>query len=258
MNKNKTHKKKYKKIIINRLSIIIFVLIILILLIFGFVKLTNKIFSVKNIISESNTKYTSQDIINNSGINIGDNLLFLDTKKARNNIYKNLSYIENIQIKKKFPDKIIINTSISEIKYNLISQDNNKYYLISKNSKILETREENIPELVTLTGIKFFVSDLGDIVYEDSNIKNIIKKICDLCENKNLNLIKSIDFSDKFNIIINYDDRINILFGDSQDIEYKILTISEIILNRINNSEKGTLDVRELKNTSKSYFNVNN
>lgn len=255
MTKN-TKNKKYKKIIINRLFIIFFVLLILILLIFGFVKLTNKIFGVKNIISESNNKYTSQDIINSSGINIGDNLLFLDTKKSKNNIYKNLSYIENIQIKKKFPDKIIINTNTSEIKYNLTSRENNKYYLISENSKILETREENIPELIILTGIKFSVSDLGDIIYEDNNIKNIIKNICDLCENKNLKLIKSIDFSDKFNIIINYDDRINILFGDSQDIEYKILTISEIILNRINNNEKGTLDIRELKNTSRSYFNV--
>ncbi|MBP3320559.1 MAG: hypothetical protein J6K87_02835, partial [Clostridia bacterium] len=73
---------------------------------------------------------------------------------------------------------------------------------------------------------------------------------------KNLNLIKSIDISDKNNIILNYDNRINILFGDYKDIEYKILTISEIILNRINNTETGTLDTRELTETNRSYFNV--
>ena len=94
------------------------------------------------------------------------------------------------------------------------------------------------------------------MIYEDPDIKNIIHEISDACESKNLNLIKSIDISDKNNIILNYDNRINILFGDYKDIEYKILTISEIILNRINNTETGTLDTRELTETNRSYFNV--
>ena len=183
-----------------------------------------------------------------------DNLLYLNKSKIKNNIYKKLSYIENVKIKKKFPNKIFIETELTNVKFNIFSE--NKYYLISKNSKILEEREEPITEYITIIGVNFSISDLGDMIYEDPDIKNIIHEISDACESKNLNLIKSIDISDKNNIILNYDNRINILFGDYKDIEYKILTISEIILNRINNTETGTLDTRELTETNRSYFNV--
>ena len=248
-------KKKIKnKKIRNRLIIICFVLGILLLIIFGINNVFNNFLGIKDIYCESNTKYTYEEIINSSEVKTGDNLLYLNKNKIKNNIYKKLSYIENVKIKKKFPNKIFIETELTNVKFNIFSE--NKYYLISKNSKILEEREEPITEYITIIGVNFSISDLGDMIYEDPDIKNIIHEISDACESKNLNLIKSIDISDKNNIILNYDNRINILFGDYKDIEYKILTVSEIILNRINNTETGTLDTRELTETNRSYFNV--
>jgi len=250
MKKNKLKNKKIK----NRLMIIFFVFGVLLLIIFGINKIFNNFFGIKNIYCESNIKYTHEEIIDSSGIKTGDNLLYLNKNKIKNNIYKKLSYIEKIKIKKKFPDKIFIETELADIKFNIFFD--NKYYLISANSKILEERDEPITEYIILTGINFSISDLGDIIYQNPDIKNIINEISSACENRNLNLIKSIDISDKNNIILNYDNRINILFGDFKDIEYKILTISEIILNRINNTETGTLDIRNLKETNRSYFSV--
>jgi hypothetical protein len=54
--------------------------------------------------------------------------------------------------------------------------------------------------------------------------------------------------------VINYDNRLKIEIGADEDLNYKVITAKEIIMNKIGSSEKGTLDLKNLKKENRSYF----
>ena len=59
------------------------------------------------------------------------------------------------------------------------------------------------------------------------------------------------------NIIVNYDNRINIELGNDSDIDYKITTAKEIILKKLSKTDVGRLDVKNIKSENRSYFYQN-
>lgn len=250
--KKSIEKRKRRKLIINR-SIIIFVCLILIgLVAFGAWWLLGFIFSVKEINAESTTKYDSNTIISVSGIEIGDNLCFLNTRKSENKICRDLPYVESAEVKKLLPNKVQINTTLAEPKFCVLYGE--KYILVSQKSKLLEERDDISSELPLITGLNFSISENNELIYEQKDLGETLISILSSFEDNKLFAISSIDFSDINNISVNYDDRINILLGNNNDIEYKLLTAHEIILNKIKSNESGVLDLSTLIDDNRSYF----
>ena len=245
-------RKHKRKVFLNRLIIISSFLFFLTLVTVGIIFGLNTIFCVKEIYAKSNLRYDSQSIIYASGIKVGDNLCFLNSKEIEKRICQSLPYIEKAEIKKSFPDKVSIEVEITEPSWTLVSDG--KYFLIGENNKLLEERSEGIPELRSILGSKFSISSEGEIIYEDNNLKDKIELIKKIFKEKGLILTKSIDVSDSNNIVVNYDNRIYIHFGDEEDIDYKALTAAEIISNKIGSSEKGILDLKTVKKDNRSYF----
>lgn len=248
----KMSKRRKRKIVLNRLIIIFVFLGLLTLLSLGIIFSLNTLFAVKEIYAKSNLKYDSQSIIYSSGIKIGDNLCFLSSKESEKRICQFLPYIETAKVKKSFPNKVSIEVELAKPNLVLVSED--KYFLISERNKFLENCSDSISELVSIIGLKFSVSDDGNVIYEEPHLKEKIDLINSSFKEKELILIKSIDVSDPDNIVVNYDNRISIYFGSEEDTEYKILTASEIIQNKLASSEKGILDVKTVKKNNRSYF----
>jgi cell division septal protein FtsQ len=65
------------------------------------------LFKIESITVSGNVRFESDYIIRLSGLNIGDNLLFLDTKGAQDSISQN-PYI-TAKITRKLPNQIVIN-----------------------------------------------------------------------------------------------------------------------------------------------------
>lgn len=250
--KKLVEKRKRRKLIINR-SIIIFGFLILIgSVMFGIWCLLGFVFAIKEINTENTVKYDSSTIISVSGIEIGDNLCFLNSGKSENKICRELPYIESAKIKKIFPNKIQIETTLAEPKFYVSFKE--KYLLISQESKVLEERDDIPSELPLIIGLNFSISNDKKLIYESEELKNTLTSVFSAFEDNKLFSITNIDFSEAENISVNYDDRIKILLGSNNDINYKLLTAHEIILNKIKNDESGVLDLSTLVNDNRSYF----
>ncbi len=250
--RKKRSRKHKRKVLLNRLIIIFSFLVFLILLSLGIIYSLNTIFAVKEVYAKSNLKYDSQSIIYASGVKAGDNLCFLNSNETEKRICQSLPYIESAIVKKSFPNKVSIEVKLTQPSFILVSEE--KYFLVGENNKLLEECSQDIPEFVSVVGLKFSVSEERVITYEDSSLKEKVELINGLFKEKGLILIKSIDVTDNNNLIVNYDNRISVHFGNEEDIEYKILTASEIILNKISPNEKGILDLKTLKKDNRSYF----
>lgn len=252
MEKSKIKRRKRLNVIVNRFIIVFCFLFLVGLISFGGWWIFKTVFSIKDVYAESNVKYDSETIIKVSGIERGDNLCLLNSASSEMRICRELSYIEEASVVKLFPNKVKIETNIAEPKFNLLHEE--KYLLVSRGGKILEERDEPQPEVPLLTGLNFSISEESKITYESEEIQKALVSIFQFFEDNRLLAACEVDVSDIENITINYDNRIRIILGNGEDIEYKLLTAHEIITGKIRNSETGTLNLSSLTKDNRSYF----
>ena len=124
----------------------------------------------------------------------------------------------------------------------------------SKSNRLLEKKESAIPEIPSIIGLKFSVLEDNQVVYENNKLKEDIDIIFEAFKSNGLFSLVEIDALDENNLKLNYDNKIKIIFGSAKDIEYKVVTAKEIIINKIKSEENGTLDLSKLGENNKSYF----
>ncbi|MDO4503879.1 MAG: FtsQ-type POTRA domain-containing protein [Clostridia bacterium] len=187
----------------------------------------NKIFSVKSIECNETEMYSCSEIMNASGIKIGDKILFLNNALAEIKIYDKFPYIDSVKVDVQFPNKVKISVDKAEPTFSF-NLEEGKYAVISKKNKFIETRSEKSDDLTDVVGAKFSINKCT-VNYEDKSVPILLEKLNNGFKSNGLSL-KEIDITDINNIIVNYDNRINIELGNDSDIDYKITTAKEIIL----------------------------
>ena len=265
--KNRKQKKNFKKrkkrflkakrrinLFFRRLSILIFILGMISLIISGGIFILNKIFSVKSIECNETEMYSCSEIVSASGIKIGDKILFLNNALSEIKIYDKFSYIDSVKVDVQFPDKVKISVDKAEPTFSF-NLEEGKYAVISKKNKFIETRSEKSDDLIDVVGAKFSINKCT-VNYEDKSVPILLEKLVNGFNANGLSL-KEIDITDINNIIVNYDNRINIELGNDSDIDYKITTAKEIILKKLSKTDVGRLDVKNIKSENRSYFDPN-
>ena len=115
----------------------LFVLAAILAALAGIFKLAlDSIFKVKSISVQGSTLYDDSEVIDASGIKIGDSIIFKNVKSCEESIYSNLDYVDSVKISRDFFGNITINLEPAKALFS-IAQDE-KYYLVSEKDKILE------------------------------------------------------------------------------------------------------------------------
>ncbi len=218
-----------------------FIVVVLVLILIVTLSMT-VLFNIKTIRVEGNSEYEPSQIVEASGIYKGDNLVRLNTENAKQKILNNLMYIDDVTIKKEFPSTLIIQTTASVPAMNI--QDDNDYILVSEGLKRLsdssDTPQEN---LLSVIGFEpKIVDDDTKLQSEDEQKPKILDTIyTELKDLDILDKIVSIDITDKYDIVINYSDRIYIKLGSYSDLEYKIRYANTVITQNILEQKSGYL-----------------
>lgn len=211
----------------------------------------DSVFKVKSISVLGSTLYDDSEVIDASGIKIGDSIIFKDLKFCEESIYRNLDYVDSAKISRDFFGNVTINLEPAKALFSLTQAE--KYYVVSEKDKILDVLEEIPPEVVVAQGIKFEVSE-NRVKYDDEIKKQLFFKILEQFKEYDLNYVKRINVTDIENLKVIYDDRLTILLGTEEELKYKISTAKEIITGKLSASEKGTLDFRDLNKENRTYF----
>lgn len=244
--------KRKKRLIYRRLFLVVSCLLVVFSFFFGVYFLLSKFFSVKNISIQGESKYSDSEIISAGKIGIGSSMLFLNSKNIENNIYKSLADIDNIKISKKFPNKLVVGVESAKPTYHLKVDDG--YIVISSKDKFLTKVSEPPEGTIGIVGMECEVTEIGKVNYKNTELKSLFEEILGTFKDNGINDISEIDVSDLQNITLIYDNRIRINLGNKEDIDYKILTLKEILNNKISKTEKGTLNLKDLKNENRTYF----
>lgn len=199
-------------------------------------------FNIKSIEVINNRNIPSQEIIDLSTLKTGKNIFYLDFKKAKTNILTN-SYILNVELKRKLPNKIVI--SVEERTAIFYIRKENKYLIVDNAGVILEEKELiNNMKLIKLDGFDKTSYAIGEKIEADEEKLRLIEEITKLIKNLNEGVPEPsiVDLTDTTDIKILYGDMV-IKLGTSTDMEKKYNRGLNILIQQELLGKKGYIDV---------------
>lgn len=240
-------KKKDKKIrrrIITATSIIVITLGILVLILFS------GLFSIKKITVINNSKITTEEIIKNSSLVVGNNMFKTLSTTIRENIKTN-PYIEDVKITKRLDGEVILD--IKERTPTYMLQRENDYVYINNQGYILEISQTPL-DVPIIRGNK--TQELipgGRLEVEDLKKLDTVIQIMEAAKSNGIKeIITTIDITDVNNFILEIpSENKTVQFGDGTDINVKILWISALIEKEKGIAGEIVLNVPDIK---KVYF----
>lgn len=163
-------------------------------------------FRVNRIETTGNAHYTSEEIIEASGIQIGENLMTLPTSKIASSIRTQLPYIEGVSIQRILPDGVLLKVTERAAAASVDSAEGR--WLISAQGKLLETATENT-QVLAISGLSVLAPYAGGMVQvaeEHSNTLNYVLELLSELENHGiLNQCTALDCSQPTYMMLSYD-----------------------------------------------------
>lgn len=237
--KLKNYKKKVKiNKIKRRLFLVLFLLIILIIIL-----LYAPFMQIKKINCYGNSVISSEDIVLNSKICIGNNIFRINKNKAIDYIDDN-PYVKTVNIYRKLPSTININIEECQV-FAYLKKDNGYVYL-NEECKVLELSD--VPPDKNVPLIKG-VNVTSKVVNEVIEIKNIaqldcIKDILSVLNNSKFKgMITLIDVTDTKKNKITVNNILEIVLGDTENLDYKLNFMAAGAYDSLGSNQAGTLDV---------------
>ena len=198
-------------------------------------------FNIDKIQVEGVTLYRNDQILAVGGVSKGDNLVRTDTDIIKERLEKTLVYLDEVQVEKAYPSGIVIKCTEAEKSADILCDDT--YYVLSYSGKILETKNGrptgNIP---VVKGFDLTSKNVGDaLASEDEYKAEVLNNLLQNMKDCGFENIVEIDISYRSDIVLNYDNKIEIKLGSSADMEYKLSYLKAVIDNKLAKSFEGTL-----------------
>ncbi len=233
-----------------------YILLVVFVLAAGIALSLTVFFHVDGISVSGDSPYTDQEIIDASGLQLGENLLRIDKEKAAQAIVSQFPYIQSVTVQRNFPSRIILEITQAK-KLGVLLQDN-QYLVIGETGKVLEkgtnydTNDTSIPIIV---GVEVDGYEVGDFITEEKEgveeqqkalnqegfvmFQYLVKAIQDT----GFTGISSIDLSDKLNMKLKYEDRLILELGSEADLSAKLKFANYVIQNKLEEADEGWLDL---------------
>ena len=218
------------------------------------------LFKTEKIQVEGNTYYQNEEIIGLSNVVPQQNIFIATITATPEKIEEQLPFVEEARVEFVIPDTVKI--KITDAIPSYIVNHAGKSLLVSSKGRILEevtTNQYNLPQL-NCNDIE--TAEVGKyIVFTDTNMPVILEQISQCINENEFDKITAIDITDTAKISIIYDNRIKIIIGLPEDIDYKIRTAMTIIEQKLDPNNLGiiggTLDVSSCSTSKTSRFDPN-
>ena len=194
-------------------------------------------------INGESSVYTTEEIMQGLEIKAGQNIFLFSTSKAEKELTEALPYLDNVKIVRKLPDTIVID--ITETTTSLALPYAGGCLVLSDSLKILENAAA-VPENLTLVyGLQPNSYKVGSMLGTDAEEgTQYLASVVDTLKLYGLlGKASMINVSDKLNLSVVYDNRIFVMLGTANNLDYKISMMKVLVTEKIGDTETGSLDL---------------
>lgn len=191
------------------------------------------------------SKYTQEEVIAASGIDLGDNLFLLPRFQIGRDICTLLPYIDEVSVAQVFPDGVEI--TVSECVPSLLVLGDSKWWVVDAKGKILDSVSwSERPDLMQVSGLTALEPSVGTMLQVDSDSQSYLASVLGLTQalvNRGLLEESSeIDLSHSGEIRFTYQDRFTVELPLLADYDWKIRALLEVV-DKLQVNETGSIDM---------------
>jgi cell division protein FtsQ len=201
--------------------------------------------------------YSAEEIIEASGIEVGENLFFVDRFGAASRIFVELPYIDSVTVTRQLPNHILI--TVSESKAAACVTYDGGLYAVNHNGKVISAVDESEAEgLIRVTGIEVAEPKPGAQLEADKadagKLETLVALMQEMFGRSMLSDVQDIDLSDATNPAFTYLDRFTVRVGANENIGYKLGMLMSAV-EQLSDYESGTIDLSV--DDKRAYFSPN-
>ncbi len=169
---------------ISKLKVAMLITLILLVLVgIGVILMLTVFFNVNTVKVTGRSIYTEQEILDASGVNLGDNLIRMSSDDIAKNITESLPYVKSVKVNKSLPDALGI--EVAPASESMLFETESGMFVIDPDFKILRSTTEKAKGLLRVKGIKSEEFSPGEIVqFEDQHQRDVLKDVVGLCKAK--------------------------------------------------------------------------
>ena len=203
-------------------------------------------FKVETITVTGNSRYTARQIIDAGGMQVGDNMFFLNKYKASEKITASLPYVETVRISRQLPDTLVV--TVTECTAPAAIAQEGKLWLLSGDGKIVDEKTGDGKQYAVVKGLSLLEPQVGTDIQvpeeEQASARLLLTLLGLLRETDMLSDVQSIDLSDTAEVVMRYLDRFDVTFRWDADFDYKLDYLLAVV-ERLEVNEKGSIDMTQ-------------
>ncbi len=215
------------------------------------------LFNISSIsVKGTGTKYSADQIMMASGIDVGDNMVRTNFKKVEERIEKGLPYVLDAEITKTITGKVTI--KITDTKAVTAVKTSQGYVLADVNGKTLEI-VKTIPENSNLMILKIkgtVTATPGEpFAFSDENEKALYDELMILLNEAGIaSELTEMDLTQRSSLKLIYQNRLRLLLGSTEKLDEKIKSGAQVI-EKENANDKELIAEINLKIAKKAFVN---
>ncbi len=212
-----------------------------------FVVLKAPIFDIKTVFCVGQEQMSEAEILDIAKVKVGNNIFSTNIRAIKRRLGDNPQIAES-NVRRLFPNKVKI--WVKEAKVSAYLEHEKRFLCIDKNGKIIKILEgENTqepPNAAKLEGVEVANSDAGKKIAaeDDARAGELFECMEILSQLDMLDSVNYINFGDLSDIKIDYENRLYMLLGSYENMEYKLKFIKKVITENISEYEKALFDYR--------------
>ena len=203
-------------------------------------------FKVETITVTGNSRYTARQIIDAGGMQVGDNMFFLNKYKASEKITASLPYVETVRISRQLPDTLVV--TVTECTAPAAIAQEGKLWLLSGDGKIVDEKTGDGKQYAVVKGLSLLEPQVGTDIQvpeeEQASARLLLTLLGLLREKDMLSDVQTIDLSDTAEVVMRYLDRFDVTFRWDADFDYKLDYLLAVV-ERLEVNEKGSIDMTQ-------------
>ena len=236
------HTAKLREIFLRRLLPIVLVLVFLT----GFVLY---FFRLQHLVFVNLRGYDAEEVFRAVGIHKNQFIFTISDSDIERRLRARFPYIEDVEVELSLPDTAsLIFTEDSARFYTKIYDE---YFVVSESMRVLarysspDQLDKGLRE-ITLPSVSYAVVGHSMRFFDTSYI-SFLDAFLDVIEQAEIySGVASMDLSNRFDIILNYEDRISVELGDDANLETRLLFVLSTI-EALETTERGTLHIIDNK-----------
>lgn len=201
------------------------------------------LFSLETVVVEGNSIYTEADVRAAAGLTDETNLWRINPQKTARTVYDALPQAEQVFVKKRFPDTLVVTVQRPEIEVAVAADS--MYAVISGKGRLLGWQAE-IPEGMTeYVGIPQPEFSAEGFLLEGEEQLQQLNEVYGAVRESDISGIVRIEVGSATQNFLYYYDRLQIRLGTVNDLEDKLLFVRKFIADDLLEGETGTVNIAD-------------